>query len=99
MLRLFAAGVFERFPKLKVIIGHMGEMLPFMLQRITPFAERWPGAEGRTRGLKTVWDENIWVTMSGMFAMGPMACMLRETRIDRIMYSVDYPLASNEEGA
>lgn len=46
-----------------------------------------------------MWDENIWVTTSGMFAMGPMACVLMETRIDWIMYSVDYPLASNEEGA
>jgi predicted TIM-barrel fold metal-dependent hydrolase len=34
ILRLFAAGLFERLPRLKIIIGHMGEMIPFMLARI-----------------------------------------------------------------
>ena len=98
VLRLYAAGVFERFPRLKVIIGHMGEMLPFMLDRIYPISAHWTGAAWRKRSLREVWDSNIWVTTSGMFSIPVMRCLMDTTRIERIMYSVDYPLASNEDG-
>ncbi|KAM5350212.1 hypothetical protein ACJ41O_006717 [Fusarium nematophilum] len=98
ILRMFANNVFERFPTLKIIIGHMGEMIPFMLRRIVDYSKTWPNDQARTRGLREVWDSNIWVTTSGFFALGPMACLLQETKIDRIMYSVDYPLAKNEDG-
>ena len=52
ILRPFASGLFDEYPRLKVIIGHMGEMLPFMLDRIIRFAkEQWPE---RKRDLQTV---------------------------------------------
>lgn len=98
ILRLFAAGIFDRFPKLKIIIGHMGETLPFMLDRIIPQTENWPEAKHRQRGFRSVWDENIWVTTSGLFTLGPMSCLLRTTKIDRILFSIDYPLERNEDG-
>ena len=97
-LRLYAAGVFERFSKLKIILGHMGEMLPFMLDRIDPISVRWPGSESRTRSLRDVWNSNVWVTTSGMFSLAPMSCLLRTTQCAKIIYSVDYPLATNEDG-
>ncbi|OZJ02497.1 hypothetical protein BZG36_04846 [Bifiguratus adelaidae] len=50
-LRLFVSGVFDRFPRLKIIIGHNGEMLPYMLDRIDHFAKLWGHRE---RNLKTV---------------------------------------------
>lgn len=56
ILRLFAAGVFDRFPKVKLIIGHFGEMLPFQLQRICNLSVRWGDQK---RKFKEVWDENI----------------------------------------
>ncbi|MCJ1439064.1 hypothetical protein MMC27_008455 [Xylographa pallens] len=96
ILRLFGAGLFDRFPKLKVVIGHMGEMLPFQLDRILGAERRmFPAVK---RGLRAVWDENLWITTSGMVGLGPFACLLRTTRIDRILYSVDYPFSSNEQG-
>lgn len=95
ILRLFASGLFDRFPKLKVIIGHMGELLPFQLARIIPQSARWGKHE---RGLKEVWDNNIWVTTSGMFSLAPLACLLETTAIDHVLYSVDYPFSSNETG-
>lgn len=95
VLRLFAAGVWDRFPRLQLIVGHMGEMLPFQLERIVWLSARWGKRE---RGLRQVWDENLIVTTSGMFSLAPMACLLRSTRIDRILYSVDYPFSKNEEG-
>lgn len=96
ILRLFASGLFDKYPKLKIIIGHMGEMLPFMLDRIMRITKRqWPE---RKRGLQTVWDENLYITTAGMFAVAPMACLLRVCRIEHIMYSVDYPFSGNEDG-
>ena len=45
-----------------------------------------------------VWNSNIWVTTSGMFSLNPLACLLRNTKVERVLYSVDYPYARNEEG-
>lgn len=96
ILRLFASGLFDQYPRLKVIIGHMGEMLPFMLDRIVGFTRmQWPH---RRRDLRTVWEENIYITTAGMFSVAPMACLLRVCQIEHILYSVDYPFSSNEEG-
>ena len=44
------------------------------------------------------WDNNIWVTTAGMFSLNPLACLLRDTKVERILNSVDYPLSTNEEG-
>ncbi|GAD94842.1 2-amino-3-carboxymuconate-6-semialdehyde decarboxylase, putative [Paecilomyces variotii No. 5] len=94
ILKLYASGLFDRFPKLKIVIGHMGEMLPFQIERVIAVAARW----GRERGLREVWRENIWITTSGMFALPPLACLLQTTSIDHILYSVDYPFSMNEKG-
>ncbi|KAL3481049.1 hypothetical protein BJX99DRAFT_272229 [Aspergillus californicus] len=98
VLKLFAAGVFDRFPKLKIVIGHMGETLPFMLERVSEMSTRWGGWGVRDRPLRQVWDENIWITTSGSWSLAPMKCILHNTKVDRIMYSVDYPFESNERG-
>ena len=95
ILRLFAAGLFDRLPKLKIIIGHDGEMLPFMLDRTLPLSKLWGE---RKRDLKQVWEESIWVTTSAMFTLAPFACLLRVSPVEKIMYSVDYPFVSNEQG-
>lgn len=94
VLRLYAAGVFDRFPRVKIIIGHMGEMIPYMLQRIDRISSRW----GRERSFREVWDANLWLTTSGNWALDPLACILRNTKRDRIMYSVDYPFANSADG-
>ncbi|ELR05314.1 hypothetical protein GMDG_07297 [Pseudogymnoascus destructans 20631-21] len=53
---------------------------------------------GKKRGFREVWNKNIWITTSGMFALAPLACLLKTTSIDRVLYSVDYPFSSNEKG-
>ncbi|OBT61847.1 hypothetical protein VE03_08831 [Pseudogymnoascus sp. 23342-1-I1] len=98
VLKLFAAGVFDRFPKLKIVVGHMGEMLPFMLERCIDMSTRWAGWGSQERPLREVWDENIWITTSGSWSLAPMKCILENTRVEHIMYSVDYPFESNERG-
>ena len=95
ILRLYAAGLFDKFPKLKIIIGHMGEMLPFQLERICNLSIRWGDQK---RKLKQVWNENIWITTSGVWSLDPLRCILGNTKIDHILFSVDYPFEKNENG-
>ncbi|KAK4180921.1 putative metal-dependent hydrolase [Triangularia setosa] len=95
VLRLFASGLFDRRPKLKIIAGHMGEMLPFMLQRIERLSGRWSTTQ---KNFTTVYRENIWITTSGVWSLDPLRCILASTPIDHILYSIDYPFTSNEVG-
>jgi predicted TIM-barrel fold metal-dependent hydrolase len=95
ILRLYAAGLFDRFPKLRIVIGHMGEMLPFQMDRCIRITQQM----GKNKGLREVWRENIWITTSGMFSLGPFACLLQSTEPDHVLYSVDYPFSSNETGS
>jgi predicted TIM-barrel fold metal-dependent hydrolase len=95
VLKLFAAGVFDSFPRLKIVVGHFGEMLPFQLQRIALLSKRWGNRE---RVFEDVYRENIWITTSGVWSLDPMACILRNTPIEHILFSVDYPFAENAWG-
>ncbi|KAJ5798927.1 metal-dependent hydrolase [Penicillium pulvis] len=94
LLKLFASGFFDHFPKSKIVVGHMGEMIPFQLERVITISETW-GLKG---GFREVWTQNIWVSTSGMFAIAPLACLLQTTDISHVLYSVDYPFSSNEKG-
>jgi predicted TIM-barrel fold metal-dependent hydrolase len=97
-IKLYCSGLFnpDACPRLKLVIGHMGEMLPFMIQRIdTRLKHNWKSLD---RPLLTVWAENLWITVSGMWDLAPFACLIRSTSMDRILYSVDWPFESNEEG-
>ncbi|KAK4555793.1 hypothetical protein LTR86_007013 [Recurvomyces mirabilis] len=94
-LRLYASGLFDQCPKLKIILGHFGEMIPFMLDRITKLSVRWGDQK---RKWKQVWDENIWITTSGVWSLDPLRCILGNTKIERILYSVDFPFERNENG-
>lgn len=93
-LKMFAAGLFEEFPRLKIVLGHMGEGLPFFLDRIYKAAARW----GRRRSLEEVWNDNVWVTTSGIFSLAPFSCLLQTTKIERILFSIDYPFSENQLG-
>lgn len=73
----------------------MGEMLPFMLHRIIQLSPRWGQRE---RLFREVYDTNLWITTSGVWSIDPMATIVRNTKIERILYSVDYPFAKNEDG-
>lgn len=95
VLRLFASGLFDRRPGVRLVVGHMGEMLPFLLGRIEVLSRRW--GEFR-RGFRTVYEENIWITTSGVWSVDPMRCILANTPIDHILYSVDYPFQDNAVG-
>ena len=97
VLRLYASGVFDRHPNLQLVIGHAGEMLPYMLYRIPARLART--CRHLSRSFDIVWKENIWVTISGIWDLAAMACLVRSMSIDRIMFSVDYPFEPNTNGS
>lgn len=97
VLRLLAAGTFDKYPNLKIIIGHMGEMLPMMWVR----SERAfkPGAGGENqRTLSDTFRQQLYITTSGFFTQPPLQLALDTIGIDHIMLSVDYPFSTNEMG-
>jgi predicted TIM-barrel fold metal-dependent hydrolase len=95
-LRLIATGVFDRFPKLQIIIGHMGEMIPFFLPRIN--AVLTPVAKGLQRSVAEYFDSNIHITSSGVFTAPSLYLTLQVIGVDRLLFSIDYPYSSNEQG-
>ena len=96
VLRLIAGGVLDEYPGLQVIVGHMGEALPFFLARSSRILRQQAGL---SRPLEHYMAENLHFTTSGMFTYPPLICLLEVMGADRVMFSVDYPYSSNEEGS
>jgi 2,3-dihydroxybenzoate decarboxylase len=94
-LRLVLSGVFDKHPKLKVILGHMGEGLPFLLWRIDHALSR-PG--GGLANFREIFREHFWITTSGNFSDAALLCSMMELGADRILFSVDYPYVENQPG-
>lgn len=93
-LRLVLSGALDRHPKLKIVIGHMGEALPFMLDRIDETTAMEAKARLSRSVRQTILDQ-VWITTSGFFTMAPFMAALMTFGVDRILFSVDYPFASN----
>jgi uncharacterized protein len=95
-LRLILSGVFDRLPALQIIIGHMGEMLPFMLARIydvlTPLVTRLQ------RPVPEYFLRHFHLTTSGFFTNPPLWLAMQIMGTDRLLFSVDYPFSTNEQG-
>jgi hypothetical protein len=96
VLRLVLAGTLDRHPRLKLIIGHMGEMLPVMMARIDDVF-RYDAGHLQRPISRTILDQ-VWLTTSGIFTEPPFLAALQTFGIDRLMFSVDYPFAPNIKG-
>ena len=94
VLRLVLSGALDRHPGLKLVIGHMGEALPFMLDRIDETTAATAKTHLRRSVRQTILDQ-VWITTSGFFTMVPFMAALLSFGVDRILFSVDYPFASN----
>jgi len=96
VLRMVVAGTLDRHRRLKLIIGHMGEMLPMMLDRADQvFALDVDHLQRPVS--RTVLDQ-VWITTSGIFNEPPFLAALLTFGIDHIMFSVDYPYAPDALG-
>ena len=96
VIRLILGGVFDRFPKLQIVIGHLGEGLPGMFQRLDIMA---PAVTKLKQPVTTYLRENIHYTFSGFFFPPTFLALLLELGgVDRMMFSVDHPYQSMAEG-
>jgi len=96
LLRMVVAGTLDRHPRLRLVIGHMGEMLPMMLARADEVFALDIGHLKRPVS-RAILDQ-VWLTTSGIFTEPPFLAALLTFGIDRIMFSVDYPFAPNANG-
>jgi 2,3-dihydroxybenzoate decarboxylase len=94
-LRMVFGGVFDRFPKAKLALGHMGETLPYLLWRFDSRAKLY-GVKLAKQPSQYIRD-NIWVTNSGLYSSEPLNCAVAALGRDRVMFSADYPFESLEE--
>lgn len=102
LLRLICAGVFDRHPNLKVIVGHMGELLPYCFSRLNVGLTMagWllpPDLEkgGMRYNLGHYLRRNVFVTSSGVFDIPVFDCARAMLGLDNLMFSVDYPFQDN----
>ena len=96
LLRMVVAGTLDRHPRLRLVIGHMGEMLPMMLARADEVFAL--DIDHLKRPVSRAILDQVWLTTSGIFTEPPFLAALLTFGIDRIMFSVDYPFAPNANG-
>lgn len=97
-LRLVFSGVFDAFPKLKVILGHYGESLPFWITRTNEHTRFNTEKRGLKHQYKDYVTNNLWVTGSGHFNEAAFLCCAMTMGIEKIMFAVDWPYEPNERG-
>lgn len=93
-LRMVFGGTFDRFPKVTLILGHMGETLPYLLWRLdsrTRVRSRLVQGEDKVRLPSDVIKKNIVVTTTGVCSHSALLCALSALGEDSVMFSVDYP--------
>ena len=91
-IRLVLSGIFERHPKLKNMLGHLGETLPFLVWRIDQALKR-PGQ--KSLSFRDIFCNNFYITTSGNFSNPALLCCLMEMGVDHILFAVDWPFVMN----
>jgi len=96
-LRMITSGVFDRFPKLQIIIGHMGEGLPFFYKRVV---EKMGEVTESTldRPFEQYFHDNFWFTTSAFFQDELLDLLLKYISVERVMFATDYPFVNMKEG-
>jgi 2,3-dihydroxybenzoate decarboxylase len=93
-IRMVLSGVFDAYPNLKIILGHLGETLPYLLWRIDHALSR-PG--NAPVAFRDTFSGHFYVTTSGFFSDPAMLCCVQEMGIDRILFAVDWPFVETSK--
>jgi 2,3-dihydroxybenzoate decarboxylase len=98
-LRLCGSGIFDEFPNLRIVLGHLGETIPYGLERLEErmtFSPR--GWRGKTP-IGEVFRRNFHITTSGNFSSAPMRCAVEVMGSDHVLFSTDYPFETMTDAA
>jgi 2,3-dihydroxybenzoate decarboxylase len=98
-LRLILSGLFDRFPTLNIILGHMGETLPFCLWRLDSRFKIYRPKVKLERMPSDYVRRHIYATTAGACQPEALACTIAALGAERVMFSVDYPLEDSLEAA
>jgi gamma-resorcylate decarboxylase len=98
-LRLMCSGLFDRYPKLKIILGHLGEGLPFVVWRADHRIEKDPRHIPMKRKICDYFRENFYLTTSGHYHTFSLQDSMWEIGVDRIIFATDFPFEDMEEAA
>jgi 2,3-dihydroxybenzoate decarboxylase len=98
-LRLITSGLFDRYPGLNVILGHLGETLPFAIWRVQHMINRRGMCKNLEKNVSRYLADNFFITTSGNFRTQALLNTMLEVSSDRILFSTDYPYESAEEAA
>jgi 2,3-dihydroxybenzoate decarboxylase len=96
-LRLVFSGHFDRFPHATLALGHLGEMMPYLLWRFDSRASFY-GVKLARRPSDYIRD-NIVMTVSGMYSAEPLNCAISAVGHERIMFATDYPFEPPNEAS
>jgi 2,3-dihydroxybenzoate decarboxylase len=91
-VRMIISGIFQEYPRLKIILGHLGEGIPFLLWRMNNFLSR------ADRPFADVFRNNFYLTTSGNFSDVALNASIATMGVDRVMFSVDWPFVTNADG-
>jgi predicted TIM-barrel fold metal-dependent hydrolase len=92
--RLVVSGVFDEFPRLQIILGHLGEALPFLLWRANDTLSR---RSKPRRSFREYFVDHFHITTSGNFSQPALQCAIAELSIARMLFAVDWPFQPNDE--
>jgi predicted TIM-barrel fold metal-dependent hydrolase len=95
-IRLVLSGAFQAYPNLKIILGHFGETLPFLVWRIDSALKR-PGQ--KPLSFRDAFCKNFYVTTSGFFSNPALLCCVMEMGVDHILFAVDWPFVADNKPA
>jgi predicted TIM-barrel fold metal-dependent hydrolase len=93
-IRLVLSGAFDAYPRLKIVLGHLGETLPFLVWRVDQALAR-PGA-AKPMSFRDIFCGHFYITTSGNFSNPALLCCVMEMGIDRILFAVDWPFVANK---
>lgn len=89
VIRMILAGVFEKFPTLKVLSGHWGEMLPYFLARLDQMFK--PVVTGLSDTISNIYRKHVWISPSGVYDTDALQFCVNKLGIDRLVFSADWP--------
>ena len=97
-LRLLFGGVFDAYPKLRIILGHLGEGLPFAMHRLDEHTRAAAARRGLRKTPLEYFKENLLVTTSGNWYEPAFQCTVAALGVDNILFAVDWPYEANKTG-
>lgn len=102
LFRMILGGVFDEFPRLRIMLGHLGETMPFLMERLDfTFVKPWFNKTDRPqlkRLPSEVLRENIYITVSGRYYEPALRYILESMGSDHVLFASDYPYETLDEG-